>query len=260
MKENSKQSRWLIALSLLLNVFLIASIIFIGYIKTDFIKRQFVKLGISKIESTKRTDYWCIRGWTNTLDKLNLNVDVVFFGNSITAGSSFHDFFTDKSICNLGYPGDNLTGMMARVQQIQIVKPEKVFVMGGINGLKQMPLNIFETQYRELIVAIKDTVPTAEIYLQSILPVSNAHSRAASNKKISDCNLIIRDIAKSLGCKYIDLYSLYTKNDEINPDYSRDGVHIKEEHYDKWIEAIRPFIYDSLSLLSGKTFGIDKKI
>lgn len=246
MKKISKKSRWLIISLLSLNVFLLVSIIFIGYIKTDFIKRQLVKFGISKIENTGRADYWCINGWTNTLYKLNLNVDVVFFGNSITAGSSFHKYFTDRSICNLGYPGDNLTGMMARVQQIKIVKPEKVFVMGGINGLKQMPLKVFEKQYRELVIAIKDTVPTAEIYLQSILPVSNSKSGVASNKKISDCNLIIRDIAKSLSCKYIDLYSLYIKNDEMNQDFTRDGVHIKEEHYDKWAAAICPFIYDSL--------------
>lgn len=61
-------------------------------------------------------------------------VDVVFYGNSITCGSSFQDYFPEVSICNLGYPGDNLDGLTSRSYMIATVKPEKVFVMGGING------------------------------------------------------------------------------------------------------------------------------
>ena len=71
------------------NVLLLAIIIFIGCMKTDYITSKFERVGIMKIDPEKRRDYWCIRGWTNTLEKLHLDVDVVFFGNSITRGSSF---------------------------------------------------------------------------------------------------------------------------------------------------------------------------
>ena len=107
------------------NVLLFALVIFIGCVKTNYIASKLERLGIMKIDPTKRGDYWCLQGWTNTLEKLHLDVDVVFFGNSITRGSSFEKYFPDVSICNLGYSGDNTDGMLLRVNQIKAVNPER---------------------------------------------------------------------------------------------------------------------------------------
>ena len=75
--------------SLIGNVLLLTVIIFIGCVKTNYINSKLERLGIMKLDPVKRGDYWSIRGWTNTLEKLHLDMDVVFFGNSITCGSSF---------------------------------------------------------------------------------------------------------------------------------------------------------------------------
>lgn len=224
-------------------VVLLAMVIFLGGYKSKFFKRQFVKLGWAEIEAQDRTDYWCVKGWNQCLKKLNIDVDVVFYGNSITSGSDFREFFPDISICNLGYPGDDLDGLRFRAYTITSVKPEKIFVLGGINGLTQMPKDVFEEKYEKMIYSIREAAPQAQIYLQSILPVIEKNG-LASNKKIIECNKIIETLAQKHGCRYINIHSVYSKDGAMNPEFTRDGVHLKSEHYDEWAVVIKPYIYE----------------
>lgn len=200
-----------------------------------------------KNDPTKRGDYWCIIGWTNTLEKLHLDVDVVFFGNSITRGSCFDRYFPNVSICNLGYSGDNTDGMLFRVKQIKTVNPEKVFVMAGINDLHVQTIwteQVFSDKYATMVDSIKQAVPTARIFLQSILPV-NPFMKAGKTfnwDKIVKCNEIVRKIADQKGCVYVDLYRLYAVDGIMPKELTRDGVHLYPEAYDRWAEEIRLFI------------------
>lgn len=244
--KDSKNRRGLIVtlvLSLVANVVLLAGIYFIGSVKTSFFRRIGTRMGICEMNPKDRGDYYCIRGWTNTLNKLNYDADVVFFGNSITCGGGFQDYFTDVKTCNLGYPGDNIDGMMLRIGQIKAVNPEKVFVMAGINGLQMQTDNVFETKYQLMVDSIKSIVPEAEIYLQSILPVNHdMKSGLASKEKIQKANEIVAKIAQRSNYVYVDLWALYEKDGEMPKELTRDGVHLKPEAYERWMEEIRKYI------------------
>lgn len=232
-----------LVLSLVANVVLLGSIYIIGGVKTNFFRRIGTRMGVCETKPQDRGDYWCIKGWTNTLNKLDYDADVVFFGNSITCGGNFQDYFPNVKTCNLGYPGDNMDGMMLRVPQIKAVSPEKVFVMAGINGLQMQTDDVFEKKYQQMVDSIKKTVPEAEVYLQSILPVNYSKTNAYANKgKIRDANEVISRIAQRSGCFYVDLYSLYEKDGEMPHVLTRDGVHLFPEAYDRWMEEIRRYI------------------
>lgn len=45
-----------------------------------------------ELEDEAHADYWARKGWTNTIEKLHVDLDVSFFGNSITRGSDFQQF------------------------------------------------------------------------------------------------------------------------------------------------------------------------
>lgn len=231
---------WISAFLLMLNLILFGLI----YFKTNLIQRVGVRLGLIESKPTDRSDYWCIQGWTNTLEKMDVDYDVVFFGNSITGGSSFHNYFPDIKICNLGYPGDGLDGMLLRVKQIKAVNAEKVFVMAGINGLGTQPLQVFKNKYENLVQAIKAENPGITVYLQSILPVNNniSKNKYASNDKINEANDIIMKIAENNECTYIDVHQLYYKNGVLDPSVTKDGVHLKPEAYDKWASLLASYI------------------
>ena len=231
-------------ISLIGNALLFAIIIFIGCVKTNYINSKLERIGIMKFDPTKRGDYCSIRGWTNTIEKLHLDMDVVFFGNSITCGSSFEKYFPNVKICNLGYPGDNTDGMLLRTNQIKAVNPEKVFVMAGINGLHIQTEKVFTEKYATMVDSIKLAVPTAKIYLQSILPVnpSMKGGKGINKEKIVKCNEIVQQIAKQKGCVYIDLYKLYAVDRIMPKELTPDGVHLYPKAYDRWADEIRKYI------------------
>ena len=220
---------------------LLTMVIFIGGYKTNFFNRQFVKLGWVK----ERTPTDCsLEGWYNCLKKLNIDVDVVFYGASHTTYSDFRNYFSNLSICNLGRPSDNLNQLTSRAYTIESVNPEKVFVQGTANGLKKTSTDDFKRQYEQMIIAIQKAVPEAKIYLQSILPVV-PDPRRASNEKIRKCNQIIDTLAHKYNCTYVDIYHIYERGGRLNPEYVKeDSAHFYPEHYDKWAEIIRPYIYN----------------
>lgn len=221
------------------------------YFKTNLVQRIGVRIGIFEAKPMDNPNYWCIQGWTNTLEKMNVDFDVVFFGNSITRSSSFHEYFTNTSICNLGFPGDNLDGMMLRVPQIKAVNPKKIFIMAGINGLNLQTIEVFEEKYERLVKAIKDSNPYSTLHLQSILPVNNsiASKYVCSNDKIVNANEVIKKIAHNNNCIYIDVYQLYVKDGEMNASLSRDGIHLLPKSYDAWANLLKPYIEGNYTLV-----------
>ena len=190
-------------------------------------------------------DYWAVNGWNNTIEKLDYQCDVVFFGNSITRGSDFRKYFPETKIVNCGYPGDNLKGMLMRIPSLRHLNPKAVFVMGGINGLANQSIDEFEEQYAVFAQMLVDSIPHAEIYLQSILPVNTEMKKDMdiSPDKIVKANTIIKKLAEShTRCHYIDLYEVFAKNGVMPPELTRDGIHLFPEAYDRWAEKIRPCV------------------
>ena len=245
MKKN-RMKNWRLWISLTGNVFLFTLVVIIGCVKTNYISNKIKNLYAIKNEPVNRADYLCIQGWTNTLEKLHLDVDIVFFGNSITYGSCFEKYFPDVSICNLGYPGDDIDGMLFRVGQIKAVNPEQVFVMAGINGLEVQTEQVFSEKYAIMVDSIKRAIPTAKIYLQSILPVNQSMKAgmAFNKEKIAKFNDIIQNISEQKGCVYVNLYRLYAINGIMPKVLTTDGIHLFPKSYDRWAGEIRKYIYE----------------
>lgn len=184
--------------------------------------------------------------WLNCIEKMRMQADVVFYGNSITRNSDFRQFFPKISIANLGLGGDDLNGLLRRIPMVQAFKPKKVFLMGGINGSKSMPIDTFAVRYEHVVRALRDSLPETGFFLQSILPVNHSvYDCYADNEKIRKMNDEIRLIATLTGSTYIDLYSEYIDdNGELPMIDTDDGIHIKPESYDRWAKAIEAYIIE----------------
>lgn len=203
-----------------------------------------VKVNLGLVERPQSPDYWAIKGRENTIQKLDYNADIVFFGNSITYYGNFKKAFPDKKIVNLGYPGDRIDNMVRRVETVKAVRPKKIFLMAGINGLRNMDLNNFTMKYSFLVDSIKKAVPNAEIFLQSILPINTSRiPDYSSNEKIANANKEIKRISKMKECKYIDLFSIYISNNEMPIELTVDGIHLKDTAYQRWYNDIKASIY-----------------
>lgn len=234
-----KMKRALIILSVILNVALLTAVVYIGGYKTDYFKRVHAKLTHTPYVP-ERQDGCCVDSWNNCIKKLNMQADVVFFGDSHIACGDFRNAYPHVSSINLGYLGEDTKGMLRRVEAIAAVQPKKIFLMGGINGLRNQSLDDFAYWYAALVDSIRAAVPNAEIYVHTLLPVT-ASSDYCDNTKIIEANKLISRIAADRNFTLIDLHNRYADNNALPDNMSCDGLHLTNEAYNLWYQAIAPY-------------------
>lgn len=235
--------------SILVNIGLFLVLLYISCVKTDFCYRVFSKMGIIEYNIANNRhliEKRCLEGWANCLSKQKIIADVVFYGNSITYESDFQKFFPQLHISNLGCNRDDLGDLIHRSFLINSLHPRKVFLLGGINSIINVPLEEFEHKYRVLVDTIRKQNPYAQLYLQSILPV-NVEMEIGSRyrdcqREIKEANEIIKNIALLKGCHFVDLFAAYQINDSMPRKYTRDGLHLYPEAYSIWAKTIYPYL------------------
>lgn len=218
----------------------------IGYVvyKIGEHKQILYKLGLIELSDCDRADYWSVQAWSKSIEKLNLQCDVCFFGHSQIYGADFKKAFPNKSIVELGYPGDNLEGMLRRVDQIRSVHPEQIFIMAGTNSLHYKK-RLFEQLYSDLIIKVKEQNPNASLYLFTILPQCNGlMGDTTLNALIRERNTFINSIAKSDICVgIVDIYSLYSnENGCLMKEVTDDGLHLLPNGYSLCYQSISSII------------------
>ncbi len=219
---------------------LILAVFIVVFHHAGYDEKVLVKLGLK--EQTVKTNE-AILSWERCLEKLDYDADIVFFGDSITCNGDFSRYFPDLKICNLGHGGDTLSGMINRISMVQAITPEKLFLLGGINGLTDFNLDNCVSKYAELLDCLQQSLPDTEIYVQSVLPISSSKELSiCHNTTIIKFNEEIKKLAESRGITYIDLFSLYVIDGEMNPELTLDGVHLWPDAYDRWAEKIAKYI------------------
>jgi len=181
----------------------------------------------------------CLQAWTNSLRQMKAKADIVFFGDSLTYYGDFASVFPDKVVCNLGLRGDTIQGMIDRVDQVQLLQPKQVFLMAGINDVAQISVIEFGAYYNCLLDAISQTLPKANIIVQTMLPVNNQDFNiSCDSAHIRAYNCRIEMIAEKRSLKILDVYSLYEKNELLPLNLTRDGLHLTSDAYLRWYNAL----------------------
>lgn len=169
--------------------------------------------------------------------------DVVFAGDSITYRCQWNEIFPELSVKNRGIPSDTTEGLKARIDSIIQVKPKKVFIMIGINDLaREVEDREIIDNYCNIVDALLE-VPDIELYVESILPVSE--NGGISKEKIIEINGLIAGMCKEKGIDYIDLHQYFTdEKGWLAEQYStEDGVHITARGYECWKNSIKDYVY-----------------
>lgn len=176
--------------------------------------------------------------------KVNKNT-IVFLGNSITQVGKWQTLIVDKKVINKGISGDITTGVLARVENCLLAKPEKIFIMIGINDLKiGTAIDTITANQIKIIEKIQRLSPRTKIYMQSTLPV-NEGMLASIYKRLNNVAIAKMNVALKLACKqkrvkYIDLQPLMIdENAELKQALSTDGLHLKPEAYTIWVNYLK---------------------
>ena len=108
--------------------------------------------------------------------------DAAFVGDSITEGIKLYEVMTNATVVAArGINLDNVfTDDQIRTAQgnstvmgaLEAAEPKKIYIMFGANGVGWFTEQHFTDVYTKFVQAVKEQHPDSQIYLQSILPVT----------------------------------------------------------------------------------------
>ena len=231
------------ALIIVLIVLTIASTSLLGVIwqREGYTRKVMLKLGLTTQKDTTKDEY-ALLSWQSCLDSLDYQADVAFFGDSITRGNRWQDYFQEIKVCNLGYSGDTVDGLVRRMDMVTAVHPQKVFILIGVNNMgKGRYLETLTQGYEKLIAGLRADNPQSQLYIISILP-TRAPSKV-SNQQIVTANQALEQLAARLDVPYIDAHASFVGPDgQMIEAYSGDGVHLSGQGKDQLAACLAPYV------------------
>src|SRR5688572_5476925 len=173
--------------------------------------------------------------------------DIIFLGNSITAGTDWNELLGNTQVRNRGISGDITFGILERLDEVTAGKPAKVFILIGINDIsRNVPDSVITGNYRLMIRRIKKTSPATKIYFHTLMPVNNAFpARNHFNKDehILYVNEQLKKIAAEEKITLIDLYPHFLDAEKkLDKQYTMDGLHLNAVGYKVWASLLKQYL------------------
>lgn len=186
--------------------------------------------------------------WNNSMT--GMHFDNVFYGDSRVVGADFVKAYSDKSVVNFGVSGDRVKDLINRFKLIKTVTPKRVIMaIGGNNAIdNEYETENFRSEYKQLLTLFKDN--NYEVIVNNIVGLTTAKCSLekekidSSNLKIEDANKVIKSLTEEMNITYFDIASKMNKEgtNEMNPEYSADGVHFNSAGNEVWYNELRQFV------------------
>ena len=130
----------------------------------------------------------------------------------------------------------------ASVEYLENDSYDKVFLMFGENEI-ETDTDGFEENYIDLVKAVKEYQPSAQIYLLSATPVSKTISDVAenglTNENIIKLNRVIRSVAQTTNVNFADIFNGIADNGYLPEGAASDGIHFGKPYYIKCLSDIQ---------------------
>lgn len=180
----------------------------------------------------------------------------LFIGDSISTGLSLYNFLPAKNVfAKMGLnPSTVLTkqietsyGTIGVSDMIASVKPKRVYIMLGSNGIQWLSDQDMITSMGKLTKLIKDGAPDASIIIISTPPVAYDYSfqgtMSANDimERIDSYNNSLRGFCLANGYVYSDVHSkLLDSTGYFNSNYAeKDGLHFKGTAYQIMLHQVQ---------------------
>lgn len=170
--------------------------------------------------------------------------DIVFLGNSITAGADWKALLNLPNAKNRGISGDITFGILERLNEVIEGKPSKVFVLIGINDIsRNIPDEVILRNYKSIISRIQKGSKKTQIYFYTLLPVNASFGKFKNHygkdEHILWLNEQIRKFASEKNVTVIDLYPHFIDGEKhLKAELTKDGLHLIPAGYQVWGEVL----------------------
>jgi lysophospholipase L1-like esterase len=174
----------------------------------------------------------------------NSSKDIIFLGNSITAGVDWTELLARGDVKNRGISGDITFGVLERLDEVTEGKPAKVFILIGINDIsRNIPDSVILRNYRLMIQRIKSGSPKTKIYFHTLMPVNNEFTQFKNHYNKDEHILYVNDELRKLAASekitIVDLYPHFLNADKkLEKRYTVDGLHLNAAGYEVWKDVL----------------------
>lgn len=118
----------------------------------------------------------------------------------------------------------------------------KVYLMLGVNELGWWSPEQFSREYGELIDLVRAAQPDAQLYLQTLIPITAAKSAEGvfTNLHLQAFNQVIRALGQEKQVYVVDVWSAFADAQGVLPaKQSSDGIHLYPRDYDQWLSYLK---------------------
>jgi lysophospholipase L1-like esterase len=169
--------------------------------------------------------------------------DIVFLGNSITAGTDWAKLLELPQAKNRGISGDITFGVLDRLQDIVDGKPAKIFILIGINDVsRDIPDSVIVGNYKKIISTIRKGSKRTQIYFNTLLPVNSSFEKFKNHYGKDEHILYLNNQIRSMGAKNVTIVDLYPvfldQNNHLKAELTKDGLHLIPEGYKVWADFL----------------------
>jgi lysophospholipase L1-like esterase len=144
---------------------------------------------------------------------------------------------SDRLWLNQGISGDTTRGVLNRLSAFANTRPDKIYVMAGINDLKNGATDAeVLVNLEQIMRQLRQQHPQAQIVVNSILPTRWA---SISCDRINHLNQQIAQLAGKTGVSYLDLQPGFAdETGNLRPELTTDGLHLNRLGYQVWQLAL----------------------
>jgi len=163
--------------------------------------------------------------------------DVVFLGNSITAGTDWSKLLDLPQARNRGISGDISFGVLERLEEVIKGKPAKVFLLIGINDIsRNIPDSLVIGNIRKIVDRIQKGSKRTKIYVYTLLPVNSSFGKFKNHYNKDEHILWVNDQIRKLASKQVTVIDIYPDfldaEHRLRAELTKDGLHPNAAGYE----------------------------
>lgn len=157
----------------------------------------------------------------------------VVVGDSLSLWLPSEALPRDRFWLNQSISGETTSQMLQRIPSFADTRPDTIYVMAGVNDLKNGTTNRdLVNNMRLLVHRLRQQHPEARIVVHSILPTRLANIPSARVRLV---NQIIAHAVQQQGAEFVDLQPQFTdEQGNLHPQLTTDGVHLNPDGYRIW--------------------------
>jgi beta-glucosidase len=207
------------------------------------------------IVPAEQNEPWAIEWWRDRhaakiAEAEKTDVDLLFIGDSITHGwenvgaAIWQEYYQRRNAFNLGFSGDRTEHVLWRIDNgaIDSMKPELVVLLIGTNntGHRMDPAEHTAEGICRIVESLRARLPDAKVLILGIFPrqVSASDGMRIRNQEINQSISMLEDGDFVF---FLDIGREFLNADgTLRVDLMPDLLHLNEEGYKVWAEAMEP--------------------